>query len=66
MSNYSNLGFTYKHPHYSYGSMEAKCFLAGAYNFQTIETALIKLEMCSKSIEASSQEVKIVSSTIKN
>ncbi len=37
MSNYSNLGFTYKHPHYSYGSMEAKNFLAGSYNFQTLE-----------------------------
>lgn len=37
LSNYSNLGFTYKHPQYVYGSDEAKSFLAGSYNFQTLE-----------------------------
>ena len=33
----SNLGFHYKHPKYSFGSKEAKIFLAGAYNFQVDE-----------------------------
>lgn len=44
MSNYSNLGFTYKHPQYAYGSNEAKCFLAGAYNFQTAEIEVFQKE----------------------
>lgn len=33
-SNYTNLGHTYKHPMYTFGSTEARFFLAGAYNFQ--------------------------------
>ena len=36
-TSYSNLGSTYKHPEYAYGTNEAKCFLAGSYNFQTVE-----------------------------
>ncbi len=34
-ASYSNLGNTYKHPLFTYGSNEAKNFLAGSYNFQT-------------------------------
>lgn len=44
LSNYSNLGFTYKHPQYAYGSNEAKIFLAGAYNFQTSEIEVFQKE----------------------
>ena len=35
--SYSNLGSSYKHPVYLRGSAEAKSFLAGSYNFQTVE-----------------------------
>jgi hypothetical protein len=35
--SYSNLGFSYKHPNYSTGSIEAKEFLAGSFNFQLRE-----------------------------
>lgn len=39
VNNYSlsNLGFTYRHPHYSNGSNNTKIFLAGSHNFQTTE-----------------------------
>jgi len=33
----SNLGNSFKHPNYGYGSNEAKSFLAGSYNFRTKE-----------------------------
>jgi vacuolar-type H+-ATPase subunit H len=33
----SNLGESYAHPDYAYGSKEAKSFLAGSYNFQVLE-----------------------------
>ena len=33
----SNLGESYKHPDYDYGSNEAKSFLAGSYNFKVLE-----------------------------
>ena len=36
-TSYSNLGHTYKHPHYVQNSNEAKSFLGGAYNFQISE-----------------------------
>jgi len=36
-SSCSNLGVSYKHPNYGYGSDEAKSFLAGSYNFRTKE-----------------------------
>jgi hypothetical protein len=35
--SYSNLGHSYTHPDYAYGSDEAKSFLAGSYNFQVSE-----------------------------
>ena len=35
--SYSNLGYNYKHPLYSYNTNEAKSFLAGSYNFQVSE-----------------------------
>jgi hypothetical protein len=33
----SNLGLSYTHPNYTYGSNEAQSFLAGSYNFQVSE-----------------------------
>jgi hypothetical protein len=33
----SNLGNCFKHPDYSHGSNEAKSFLAGSFNFKTVE-----------------------------
>ena len=33
MYSYSNLGSTYKHPQYAFGTNEAQSFLAGSYNF---------------------------------
>jgi hypothetical protein len=35
--SYSNLGTSYKHPEFIYGSKEIKEFLADSYNFQTDE-----------------------------
>ncbi len=35
--SYSNLGLSFKHPDYAYGSNEARSFLAGSYNFLTKE-----------------------------
>ena len=34
---YSNLGLTYHHPKYAYGSVEAESFLTGSYKFQITE-----------------------------
>jgi hypothetical protein len=36
-SSYSNLGNSYTHPDYAYGSNEAKSFLAGSHTFQVSE-----------------------------
>ena len=36
-SSYSNLGHTFNNTQYTYGSNEAKNFLAGSYNFQVGE-----------------------------
>ena len=36
-SSFSNLGLTYKHPTFSYGSSKAKEFLAGGKKFKTLE-----------------------------
>ena len=33
----SNLGHSYTHPNYAYGSNESKSYLAGSYNFQVSE-----------------------------
>jgi hypothetical protein len=35
LSSYSNLSHSYRHPTYSYGSNEARSFLAGSQYFQT-------------------------------
>jgi hypothetical protein len=35
--SYSNLGDSFTHPEYAFGSEEAKSFLAGSYNFQVSE-----------------------------
>jgi hypothetical protein len=37
MGSYSNLGDSYKHPKYTYGSKEAQTFLTGSYKFQINE-----------------------------
>jgi hypothetical protein len=37
MNSCSNLGHTYKHPQYTFGTNEAKTFLAGSRNFQLDE-----------------------------
>ena len=34
---HSDLGSSYNHPQYPYGSIEAKTFLAGSYKFQVKE-----------------------------
>jgi hypothetical protein len=36
-SSYSNLGCSFTHPDYAYGSNEAKSFLAGSFSFQVTE-----------------------------
>lgn len=42
--SYSNLGTSYKHPRYPYGTNESKAFMAGSYNFQTDEIEVYKKE----------------------
>ena len=42
MGGVSNLGKTYSHPHYFYGSDEAKTFLAGSENFHLSEMEVYK------------------------
>jgi hypothetical protein len=37
MNSFSNLGFTYKHPQYPYGTVEAQTFLSGSFDFQLDE-----------------------------
>ena len=43
MGSFSNLGFTYKHPQYAYGSNEAQSFLTGSNEFK-----LSKIEVYQK------------------
>lgn len=42
--SYTNLGTSYKHPKYLFGSNEAKSFLAGSYNFQVDEIEVYRKE----------------------
>ena len=44
MDCYSNLGYTYKHPHYACGTNEARTFLAGSFNFQLDEIEVYQRE----------------------
>jgi hypothetical protein len=44
MDSYSNLGWTYKHPQYEYGTDEAKTYLAGSYKFQLDEIEVFQRE----------------------
>ena len=44
LNSYSNLGNSYKHPLYANGSIEAKNFLAGTYNFKTVEIEVFSQE----------------------
>jgi len=37
INSFSNLGHSYTHPDFVYGSNEARSFLAGSYNFQVSE-----------------------------
>jgi hypothetical protein len=37
MDSYSNLGYSYTHPQYEYGTNEVKSFLAGSNYFQLDE-----------------------------
>jgi hypothetical protein len=41
-NSFSNLGHSYSHPEYAYGSNEAKSFLAGSFNFQVSEIEVFK------------------------
>ena len=46
--SHSNLGNGYKHPMYNYRSNNAKSFLAGSFNFKTIEIEVfMKVKKCS-------------------
>ena len=42
--SFSNLGSTYTHPEYSYGSEKAKTILAGTYNFQVQEIEVFQIQ----------------------
>ncbi len=44
MNSWSNLGFTYKHPQYEYGTNEAQTFLAGSQFFQLDEIEVYQKE----------------------
>ena len=43
-NSYSNLGYTYSHPEYPYGSDKAKTILAGTYNFQVEEIEVFQMQ----------------------
>lgn len=43
-SSHSNVGYSYKHSSFVYGSSQAKCVLAGSYNFETVEVEVYHLE----------------------
>jgi hypothetical protein len=42
--SHSNLGFTYKHPQYTLGTIEAQSFLAGSFHFQLDEIEVYQKE----------------------
>ena len=44
MNSYSQLGHTYLHPRYAFGTNEAKTFLAGSYQFQMDEIEVYENE----------------------
>jgi BTB/POZ domain-containing protein KCTD9 len=44
MDSFSNLGWTYKHPQYRFGTNEAKTFLAGSCQFQLDEIEVYEKE----------------------
>jgi hypothetical protein len=44
MDSVSNLGFTYKHPRYAFGTNEAQSFLAGSFHFQLDEIEVYQKE----------------------
>jgi hypothetical protein len=44
LDSYSNLGDSYIHPQYTYGSNEAKSFLAGSHYFQLDEIEVYQKE----------------------
>ena len=44
MDSFSNLGSTYKHPQYAYGTNEAATFLAGSFEFQLDEIEVYQKE----------------------
>jgi hypothetical protein len=44
MNSFSNLGFAYRHPQYSYETVEAESFLAGSFNFQLDEIEIYQKE----------------------
>lgn len=41
-NSFTNLGHSFKHPNWTHGSNEAKCFLAGTYNFQVLEVEVFQ------------------------
>jgi hypothetical protein len=44
IDSYSNLGCSYFHPQYLYGTNEVRSFLAGSYNFQLVEIEVYQRE----------------------
>jgi hypothetical protein len=44
MDCYSDLGITYKHPQYAYGTNKAQTFLAGSCKFQLDEIEVFQRE----------------------
>ncbi len=44
MDSWSNLGYSYKHPRYAFGTNEAQTFLAGSYKFQLDEIEVYQKE----------------------
>jgi hypothetical protein len=44
MNSYSDLGDSFKHPQYRYGTNEVKSFLAGSYRFQLDEIEVYQRE----------------------
>ena len=44
MDSFSNLGKSYTHPQYAYGTDEAKTFMAGSFKFQLDEIEVFQRE----------------------
>ena len=44
MVSWSDLGYSYSHPQYEYGTKEAKTFLAGSRDFQLDEIEVYQRE----------------------